>query len=191
MLTKEKIDEIQSSPTNETVKRRWIERNKTSTGYGMTFEFTELKAQVDSHDLVSVCNQALAAIDLAAENERLKQDLAALTDVKRIADNLAEMNKIKYGEDNDLFKRIRIKAMEENNRLKQQLTSLTGVYDDLAKTARYHEERNERLKAKLDAVRNQATEWIRATDGINQFTALYLNARAKDILAIIDKEDAT
>jgi chromosome condensin MukBEF ATPase and DNA-binding subunit MukB len=96
-----------------------------------------------------ILRQAQQAIDLAAENERLKQDLAALTDVKRIADNLAEMERIKLKAD------------------------------------------NERLKAKLDAVRNQATEWIRATDGINQFTALYLNARAKDILAIIDKEDAT
>ena len=47
---------------------------------------------------------------LAAENDRLKQDFAALTDVKRIADNLVEMERInRMGDMADEIKRLKAK----------------------------------------------------------------------------------
>ena len=43
-----------------------------------------------------------------------------------------------------------IDLAEENERLNQQLTSLTGAYDDAVETAKYHEAENERLKATMN-----------------------------------------
>ena len=78
-----------------------------------------------------VWDQATQAIGLAAENERLKQDLATLTDVKRIADNIAEMNGIKSGEDNDLFKAMRKELMKENERLRSKLSEVVEYCESI------------------------------------------------------------
>ena len=54
--------------------------------------------------LRKILDQARQAIDLAAENERLKADITALTDVRRVADNLVEMERIKLQAENERLK---------------------------------------------------------------------------------------
>ena len=54
----------------------------------------ELDDYGDIAGLRKLSDQAISAIDLDAENARLKADLTTLTDVKRVADNLVEMERI-------------------------------------------------------------------------------------------------
>ena len=45
-----------------------------------------------------------------------------------------------------------MKALDENERLKQQIASLTGAYDELTLTARYLEETNDELRDHITAI---------------------------------------
>ena len=74
----------------------------------------------DIKTLKKIADQAVTAIALADENERLKADLTALTDVKRVADNLLEMERINRMGD----------LAVENARLKAKLDAVCEVCDD-------------------------------------------------------------
>ena len=52
----------------------------------------------------------------------------------------------------------------ENERLNQTIQSLTGALDEVTATARHHESENERLKAKMDAIRDAVLSCTRSLD---------------------------
>ena len=147
-----------------------------------------IRERMDTHWLPDICNQASRAIDLAAENAEMLEHIYDIEFERSTLIHKVEELEEDQRRGNQKMKEIETacgKLQSENEHLKEKNLYL------LANLKLADTEYAEQLKGKLDEVRRLAEFWTVNTTGSLHYTAQYLNARAADILAILDKEDAT